>query len=276
MSAVVNGYTTLAAVKGLLEVTSTDTVDDGVINDLITQISRYVDDKTSRKFYPRVETRSFDVPDGRELWVDDDLLEISSVTNGDGDAIASTEYNLQPPNNYPKYAIRIKSISSEFWETDDDGDAEQVIDVAAWWGFHQNYSQRAWALGSLVNEAPLDIDDLTWTVDSGTLFSAGQIIKVDSEIMIITAVVTNDLTVIKRGDNGSTAATHVHDSSVYIWQPEPDIVLACQMIVKNLYHNRFGQNSTGAATITGAGVVLAPEDVPASALMILKNYTRIC
>jgi len=276
MSAVVNGYTTLAAVKGLLEVASTSTLDDGVINDLITQISRYVDDKTSRKFYPRVETRVFDVPDGRELWMDDDLLEVVTVTNGDGDAILNTEYNLQPPNYYPKYAIRIKSISSEFWETDDDGDAEQVIDIAAWWGFHQNYSQRAWALGSLVNEAPLDIDDLTWTVDSGTLFKEGQIIKVDSEIMIITTVATNDLTVIKRGDNGSTAATHVHDKEVYIWQPEPDIVLACQMIVKNLYHNRFGQNTTGAATITGAGVVLAPEDVPASALMILKNYTRLC
>jgi hypothetical protein len=84
------------------------------------------------------------------------------------------------------------------------------------------------------------------------------------------------VTVAVRGDNGSTASAHVITTPVYIWQPEPDIVLACQMIVKNLYHNRFGQNTTGVATITGAGVVISPEDIPASALAILKNYERLC
>lgn len=275
MAAIVNGYTTLAAVKSLLNIASIDTGDDGVINDLITQTSRYIDDKTGRRFYPSVETHKFNTPDDRELWLDDDLLSLTTLTNGDGDTIASTEYILQPANAYPKYAVRLKQVTNEYFETDDEGDSEQVISVLGWWGFHQKFATRAWALGSILNENPLNATDLTWTVDSGTLFIAGQIIKVENEIMNITAISTNDITVSVRGDNGSTAATHVHDTPVYVWQPEPDIVLACQMIVKNLYHNRLGQNSTGAATITGAGVVLAPEDVPASALMILKNYTRM-
>jgi hypothetical protein len=129
-------------------------------------------------------------------------------------------------------------------------------------------------LGSLLNEAPLNATDLTWTVDAGGTFAVGQIIKAENEIMQVTAVSGNDLTVAVRGDNGSTAAAHAHDTPVYIWQVEPDIELACRMIVKNLYHNRFGQNTTATATITGAGVVLAPEDIPASAMSILKVYTR--
>jgi hypothetical protein len=274
MSSIINGYSTLAAVKGLLEVVSTNTPDDGVINDLITQTSRYIDDKTGRHFYPTIETRLFDVPEGRELWLDDDLLAATTVTNGD--AVAVTEYNLLPPNYYPKYAVRIKDWSSVYWTTDSNSGSEQVISVLGVWGFHQKYATRAWALGSTVNENPLAIGDLTITVVSGALFSPGQIIKIENEIMNVTVVAGNDVTVAVRGDNGSTASAHVITTPVYIWQPEPDIVLACQMIVKNLYHNRFGQNTTGVATITGAGVVISPEDVPASALAILKNYERLC
>jgi hypothetical protein len=183
MAAIVNGYSTLAALKGILEVVSTNSPDDGVINDLITQTSRYIDDKTGRFFYPEISTRYFNVPDGRELWMDADLLAPITVTNGDGDAIASTEYITIPANYYPKYAIRIKEWSSEYWETDDDGGTEQVIDILAWWGFHQKYATRAWALGSTVNENPLAIGDLTITVVSGALFSPGQVIKIESEIM---------------------------------------------------------------------------------------------
>lgn len=275
MAAVVNGYTTIATVKAFLDITSTNSTDDGVINDLITQTSRYIDDKTGRRFYPSVETRSFNTPDGRELWLDDDLLSVTTLTNGDGDTIPSTEYILQPANYYPKYAVRLKQASTYYYETDDDGNTEQVIDVLGWWGFHQKFTARAWALGTTLNENPLNATDLTFTLTSGANFSAGQIIKIESEIMNITAVSTNDITVAMRGDNGSTATTHALASSVYIWQPEPDIVLACNMIVKNMYHNRFGQNTTGAAEITGAGVVITPEDIPASALMILKQYTRL-
>jgi hypothetical protein len=274
MAAIVNGYSTLAAVKAILEVTSTNSADDGVLNDLITQTSRYIDNHTGRHFHPTIETRLYDVPEGRELWLDDDLLAATTVTNGD--LVAVTEYNLLPPNYYPKYAVRLKDWSSVYWTTDSNSGSEQVISVLGVWGFHQKYALRGWLLGSTLNENPLNATDLTFTAISGTLFSPGQIIKIENEIMNVTTVATNDLTVIKRGDNGSTAATHVLTTPIYIWQPEPDIELACRMIVKNLYHNRFGQNATGAATITGAGVVISPEDIPASALAILKNYERLC
>jgi len=273
--AIINGYTTLQALKALKDITVADTTDDGVINDLITEASRYIDGKTKRKFYPRQETRVFDVPGGRDLWMDDDLLSVISVTNGTGDAIASTEYILLPANYYPKYAIRLTNSTSEYWQPEDGVLYEQVIDISAWWGCHQHFTQRAWLLGSTLNEgAGLNATDLTFTVTSGTLFAAGQVIKIENEIMNVSAVSTNDLTVIVRGDNGSTAATHANATAVYIWQPEPEIELACRLIVKSLYQNRFGNNTSATATITGAGVVLTPEDIPASALKIITPYIK--
>lgn len=55
----------------------------------------------------------------------------------------------------------------------------------------------------------------------------------------------------------------------------PDAVeLACQMIVVNVYKNRFGTNTSGAATVTGAGVVITPADIPAGVEKLLAQYKR--
>ena len=51
-------------------------------------------------------------------------------------------------------------------------------------------------------------------VDDGTDFEVGQNIKADSEEMTITAISTHTLTVV-RGVNGTTAATHSDNVSVY-------------------------------------------------------------
>lgn len=274
--AAINGYTTLADVKSLLKIEADDFADDAVIDSLIEQASRFCDDTTGRTFYPRIETHSFDVPDGRSIWFDDDLLAVISVTNGDATAITSGYYILHPANVYPKYAISLIESTSLYWEVDSNQDAEQAIDIAAWWGFRQQYTQRAWVLGTTLNEGGvLNATDTTFTVTSRSKFKIGQVIKIESEMMIVSGLNASDITVMARGDNGSTAATHADGSSVYIWTPEPDIVLATHLICKNFYHNRFGQNTTATATITAAGVVLAPEDIPASALKILAKYTRI-
>ena len=118
MSAI-NSYATLAEFKNYKDISSTDADDDGVIEDLLEEASRYIDGETNRTFYPRVETRYFSVPEtlGRQLDLDDDLLAITTLTNGDDGTIASTEYNLLPKNKTPYYAIKLKEASTEYWET---------------------------------------------------------------------------------------------------------------------------------------------------------------
>src|SRR3990172_8698819 len=201
--AVINGYVTLADWKAYKtapgQTFSTDATDDAVIEDLIEGASRYFDGECAgRTFYPRVETRNYDVPVDRWLFVDDDLLAVTTLTNGDDAAIASTEYTTRPYNYGPKYAIVIRDSSDTIWEWDSNSSSEAVIDVLGYWGYHDQYSLRAWALGGTINEAGnLNASDLTFTMTATPTVVAGNVIKIENELMIVTTVATNDITVVK-------------------------------------------------------------------------------
>lgn len=272
--AAINSYATLAEFKLWLTISATNTGRDTVIEDILTAASRYVDRKTARMFNPRVITNKYDIPEERELELDDDLLEIISVTNGDDATIASTEYNLIPANKYPKYAIKLKGGSTEIWEQDGDGNVEQVIDIAAYWGYHDQYNIRAWSTGSTINEgAEWSSSATSLQVTAGTNFSADQLIKVDNEISRVTAVASTILTVV-RGENGSTAVAHDDGSTVYIWEPMEDVKEAVLSITNSVYKRRFGENESSDTIITAGGIVIMPKDIPgpaADTITVLKR-----
>lgn len=66
--------------------------------------------------------------------------------------------------------------------------------------------------GTLIDETFTD-SDTTLTVDDGSIFTVNDLIQLESEILLITAISTNDLTV-TRGYFGTTAASHVDDTSI--------------------------------------------------------------
>ena len=271
---VINGYVTLAEYNRFAK-NSADSDRDIVLEDLIEEVSRFIDDETWRTFYPRVETRYHDTPEsGRELWLDDDLLEITTLTNGDDSTLSDSDYNLMPINNSPRYAIKLMEASTEIWDLDPAGNSEGVIDVLGVWGYHPNYALRAWATGSTVSDdSNVGVADTTIASASGTLFEAGHIIKIDSEMLRVTSISTNALTVV-RGENGSTAAAHDDGSTIYIWTPHPPVVTACKQIVQNEYKRRYGDNpGSTTATVTAAGVLLTPDSIPGSAAEIIRNLT---
>jgi len=189
------GYATLADFKAYARITSTDSTDDGVIESIIEGASRYIDGKTGRTFYTRSETRYMDTPDGRELWLDDDLISISTLTNGNATVLTTSDYVLLPNNASPKYSIKLRDASSASWElSSTDNSPEKAITIVGSWGY---------------------------------------------------------------------AAT----------APD-DVALACLMISEAAYKRRFGENMSGTATITAAGVVIAPQDIPAGARELLRPYIR--
>jgi len=133
--AISNGYSTLSEYKAYHDIDSTDSGDDAVIEDLIEAASRYIDAQSGRTFYARTETRYFSVPSGRELRFDDDLLTITTLTNGDGTIIASTEYYFTPRNVTPKYGLKLKESSSVAWYPDSSSNYEYVISILGTWGY---------------------------------------------------------------------------------------------------------------------------------------------
>ena len=275
-----NAYASLAEYKAFVTARAgTTTVgadDDSVVEQLLKAASRLIDDSTDRHFYPIIQTRYFDVPkandlDPRMIKMDDDLLEVITLVNGDGTTIPSTEYTLKPRNDSPHFGIRLVDNSTYIWASDGAGDLHDVIAVTGIWGFHNRYNL-AWSLGSTLNEA-LDDNETAIDVTSGTLFAVGNIIKVENEFGYVSAVVTNTLTS-TRGANGSTASSHLTALNVYIWQHMEDLKLAVLETAMRAYKRRFGQSSGGTETITGAGVVITPADIPAFAREFIKTHRR--
>ncbi len=195
--AITNGYATLAEYKlyGIPDA-GADADNDAVLEDIITATSRFIDQQSGRTFYARTETRSYDIPYGsRTLKLDDDLLTVTTFSNGNGDAITSSNYILLPANVSPKYAIKLTATSAVGWLPDSNNNSEQAIDVAGTWGF-----------------------------------------------------------------SSSTPA---------------DIHIACLEIAKSYSGRRFGDAFDTTTTITAAGIVITPRDIPSSATKTLIGYRRM-
>ncbi len=277
-----NGYCDLASFKVLItppgQALTTDTVDDAVIEDMIERASRRCETLMGgRLFYPRIETLYFDVPQDRELLLEDDLLEVITLTNGDGVTISNTEYKFLPANKYPKYALYLTNISSTYFKTATGGRSEQAISLNAYWGYREQYATQGWKAAGTLGAAIADTTTLTFTMTTGHSLAAGggQIVKIDNELFNSASSAATQLVVILRGDNGSTAATHLNGAAVYVWQQAEDITDFVLAMAHMEYKARYQPQAVESNTyMTGAGVVISPRSLPAKAQEIIDKYRR--
>ena len=128
-------YATIAQVINYLGI---DEEGDHVLLDsLINSAQKAIENHTFRTFEAATETRYFEESavddDTNTLYVDRDLLTITTLTNGDSSstAIPNTEYWLVPRNESPKWGIRLKFDSDYSWEFDTD----YWVSVAGTWGY---------------------------------------------------------------------------------------------------------------------------------------------
>jgi hypothetical protein len=280
MSDIANSYCTLAEFKKFInppgQTLSIDGDDDDVIESLIETASRRLDDLCGRKFYPSVLAQLFDIPDDDVLWFDDDLLAVITFLNGDATSILSTEYILKPANHYPKYCLQMRDITSIYFLTNTNASSQQVLSLTAFFGYHEQYATRAWKAAGTLAAAWASTTTLTATMTAGHTLDAhgGQILKIDNELYNSSSVVANTLTVQARGDNGSTAATHLILAPVYIWSPMKDISTLNLEIARVMYRSRYGENVDVTSTYTNAGVIVTPRSLPVWAQEILGKYQR--
>lgn len=127
-------YCTLEDVKRYIDTDRAD--DDALLNELIARASRRIDTYCQRVFVAQPATRVFDAirqVDGRVLVLDDDLLTVTRITNGDGTEITGDQYVLLPANTTPKWAVKLKASSGVSWAYVDD--PEGAIEVEGTWGY---------------------------------------------------------------------------------------------------------------------------------------------
>ena len=277
-----NAYATLAEYKSFVtsrgEAITSSAVDDGVIEMLLKAASRYMDTKTQRYYYPFIETRYYDVPRGsqvdpRLLRLDGDLLEVITLTNGDSTSIPSTEYKLHPRNITPYYGIRLNDNSAYRWASNGAGDIHAVIAVAGIWGYHRQYA-KAWETITTANEA-LDATETGYDVTASAGFVVGDLIRFDNEFGYVSSTAGSNTLTITRGENGSAAATHDTAINVKVWRPVDNLKEAVLEMTLFAYKRRFGQSSANIPTITAAGVVLTPRDVPVMAADFISVNAQV-
>lgn len=292
-------YVTLTQVRSYLGLNATETSDDTRLTTFIREASGWIDRHCGRRFDPRRETRLLDYPfkphsgfgvydllsaDGWVaqmngvadlsaglLRVDDDLLAVETLTNGDGAAIAASDYVLEPSNRTPSHAIRLLASSGLAWRVSTNGDREQCISVLGVWGYHDRYNT-AWVdTLDTVRDNPLTIAATSLTVADADgvaadldapRFQAGQIIRVESEYLTVIAVntTTNVLTV-TRGANGTAAAQHAQGAAISVYRPMDNVQSAAMRLVVWKYRLK-DESVFERFSVLGTTERVAPGAVP--------------
>ena len=113
---------------------------DAYIQRVIDRAGATIDDQTGRQFVAAAETRYFDptdpkVVDGPYLYLDKDLVSVTTLTNGDADILTvTTEYLKLPINDGPPYhVIKLVDSGGISWTYDDD--PEMAIVLVGSWGY---------------------------------------------------------------------------------------------------------------------------------------------
>ena len=240
---------------------------DPFLLSLIREVSETINNVCSRHFSPHIETQTYDsyalsawnmgnqyysggragdvfqsrtggYAYGRILRVDnDDLLEITTLTNGDGSVVAPTNFLLYPNNVWPKSEIRLKQSGGIAWLPDSLGNYEQVISISGIFGYHNDYL-RAWGgCGTVTDAAGINAAVTTYTASAGAGIKAGMLLKIDTEFLYARAVSGTSIT-IDRGVNGSTAAAHLLGAPVSYWKAIFTVSKVCRMAAASLWNLR--------------------------------------
>lgn len=264
ISSILRGeYCTVYDVRSLY-MKANETTDDTVLLKFIRQASKDIDDVSAKKFFPWVETLPFDTPCDRELVFGNWLSSLTTFTNGNGDAIASTEYKLLPYSKPPYYALRLKESTDIIWEYDSDNNSEGVISIAGVWGFARD-GVAGWEDTDATLSANITTTGATsFTCTTGKV-KAGMLLKIGSasEYIYAKSVTTgaSDTVTCERTANGSTATTYSSGATIYRWTPGEDVAGLCAQAAMAYYKLR---NNPAQESVTVDGVTFnTPKNIVA-------------
>lgn len=189
---------------------------------------------------PRLETRTI-IPNRmtvkaakRLLVLPAPLLELDSVTiNGTAVTVGTDVYQYLEDDISPARYLRLADTCRLDWygagTTAACSSDEPEITVTGLWGWRERYATEGWTtVDSLLTAGGIDTDDTLLTVgdaDGLTLnmvtprFAVGDLIRVDDELMRVTAVTgsTTNTVAVLRAQQGTAAAAHAESAPIKTW-----------------------------------------------------------
>lgn len=125
-------YATVAELKSYLGISGS--TDDVLLTSLLDRATKMIERYTARCFDAAYATRYYseDAVDDDMLSLDGDLFSVTTLKNGEGNTITSTDYWLLPRNSGPPFhQIKLKAEADYSWTFDTDGE----IEVYGLWGY---------------------------------------------------------------------------------------------------------------------------------------------
>jgi len=274
-----NLYATLDEARRYLGLNTAQRGDDDLLLMMLGAASRLIESYAGRRFYPQRATRRYAVSDPLVLLLDDDLLALHSLTNGDGQPLPLDAVHLHPAGMVAS-SLSVDRTRAAFVHT---GDPLEAIAVEGTWGYHPAWASAWQDSGDAVQDDPLSAGATTLTVDDvsapppggyGWRFAVGQLLRIGEEYLHVLAVdEETDALTVARAANGTTAATHARGTAIAIYRPPEDVRQACLRVTHWLYRQPdagFVQRAAGLR-----GEVVVPPALPDDVQQILAPYVRV-
>jgi hypothetical protein len=281
-----NEYISYDEIKDELGITGTG--DDSLLVGYAGWAGRIFDQLTRRHFYPLKATRYYDHPadDDRVLKLDEDLLQVVTFTtnNGDDTVLATNyylmcgqAYNLTP---YDRIALKRDGTQPVLLYS---GTPQRANAVTGMWGYHEDWGN-AWqdsndtiqttggisAAATSITVADADGQDIYGLTPR---FRVQRLLKIEDEYCYVTGRDTgNNTLTVRRGVNGTTAATHAKDTVIYIYRPMRDIIQVSLRLATWLYKLKDAPFEKQA--FPGMGAVTIPARLPPDVEMVVARYRR--
>lgn len=213
---------TLDDMRRHLNLSATDTAEDGDLLQRLGAASQLIESLTQRRYCPRFQTRVFPLGHAgqRELILPDDLLELRSLSIG-GAALNLADIRLLPDDrNAPASVLQIVEGAPVGF-----GDENPPsVSIEGIWGWHDRWTEAWRASGESLRGAALDaaadaisVSDVAGSsLDGrGPRFQVGQLLRIDNEYLRVTAIDSeNNRLSVLRGVQGAAAAAHRPGASI--------------------------------------------------------------
>ncbi len=226
---------TLYQLRQRLGLSASDTSEDDRLLVALQAASAQIEQAAGRRFTPRLATIEHDFTHADELLLRDDLLQLDTLTNGDGSSMDTADVITLPESTLdgPISVLRLTGNQVFVW----DESPLRAVSITGVWGWHDRWS-RAWrSSGDSLQDNPLSSSATTLTVSDADgvdshqqtpRFQVGQLLRIEDEYLRVLAVDTNtNVLTVLRGVNGTTAAAHVQTTPIDIYQPALEVEMLC-------------------------------------------------
>lgn len=231
---------TAQQLRARLGLAAGDPADDERLGRALNAATLRIERDSGRHFLPLQATLSHPARHPRELTLQDDLLQLQRLVNGDGREIDLRHVQTLPAASEGSVSLLRLRGGQRF-------SGPEAVQVEGLWGWHERRSQ-AWRGGvDALQDDPLAATATSLRVSDGGRFQAGQLLRLGDEYLRLLSIdAASHVLGVERSAQGTLAVAHSQGGAIDVYRPPAAAELLCLRLAAWLYRE--------------------PERVPAEAL----------